>query len=184
MNEPLPSEKVTKRYLDSRENTGVESLSQFMDRKSMQWHERRHGLAQTFLDRFVRQNIAEIDEIPYEEHDIVLELPPVERAIYLELETHLQSLDMNNKNAMKSKKSTSGDRDERMQKILQESETAEEVSVHPRGRRDRKWKLHQCRILGVCRWVWVSTCCARSLSHFRVNLPTGLTQMLLTFQHV
>eukprot|EP00977_Amphora_coffeiformis_P014794 scaffold4223_cov189-Amphora_coffeaeformis.AAC.54 len=127
VNEPLPSEKVSKRYLDGQESTGAESLAQFLDRKSMQWHERRHSLAQTFLDRFVRQNIAEIDEIPYNEHDIVLELPPVERAIYLELSTHLESLDMNNKNAMKSKKSTSGDRDERMQKILQESATAEEA---------------------------------------------------------
>ena len=32
------------------------------------WHQRRHHLAQHFMDRFVRQNIAEIDEIVAEEH--------------------------------------------------------------------------------------------------------------------
>ena len=73
VNEPLPGEKVNKK----KEATGLENLSQFLEMKSSYWHERRHKLAQSFLDRFVRQNIAEIDEIPFVENDIVLRLPPV-----------------------------------------------------------------------------------------------------------
>ena len=127
MNEPLPSERLNKRWLEKKESSGLESLSMLLENKSIQWHERRHTLAQSFLDRFVRQNIAEIDEIPFVSKDIFLDLPPVERAIYLELETHLKSLDMNNKKALKSKKASSSDRASRIQKILQTSATAEEA---------------------------------------------------------
>lgn len=84
-------------------------------------------LGQGFLDRFVRQNIAEIDEIPFEEHECVVELPPAERAIYLELETHLTSVEMNSKSAQKSKRKSTGDRESRMQKILKESKSGEEA---------------------------------------------------------
>ena len=80
-----------------------------------------------FLDRFVRQNVAELDEIPFEEQECVVELPPAERAIYLELETYLNSLEMNGKSAQKSKRKSTGDRESRMQKVLQESDTAEEA---------------------------------------------------------
>jgi hypothetical protein len=127
VDEPLPGTKLKKTPAAGKERTGLESLSLYMDLKSMQWHERRHSLAQTFLDRFVRQNVAEIDEIPYEETEICIDLPPAERAIYLELETHLESLEMNNKQALKSKKKSKGDRESRMQKVLQESESAEEA---------------------------------------------------------
>ncbi|KAL7565128.1 hypothetical protein ACA910_021509 [Epithemia clementina (nom. ined.)] len=109
------------------ENTGLENLSQFLEVRSMQWHERRHRLVQSFMDRYVRQNVAEVNEIPSEEHVYRLNLPPAERAIYLELETHLKSLDMNSKNAQKSKNKSRGDRDSRMQKILRESQNAEEA---------------------------------------------------------
>jgi hypothetical protein len=34
--------------------------------------------------------VAEIDEIPWEEHLEKVTLPPAERAIYMELEHHLQ----------------------------------------------------------------------------------------------
>ena len=85
--------------------------------RSVYWHERRHLHAQKFLDKFVRQNIAEIDEIPYEEHEVYIELPPAERAIYLELETHLKSLEMNKQKAVKCKKNSKGDRDKRMQQV-------------------------------------------------------------------
>lgn len=54
------------------------------------WHQRRHLMAQAFLDRFVRQNIAEIDEIEQERTSVSVKLVPVERAIYLELDHHLQ----------------------------------------------------------------------------------------------
>lgn len=37
------------------------------------------ALAQSFLDRFVRQNVAEIDEIPSEEAIVVVDPTPIER---------------------------------------------------------------------------------------------------------
>lgn len=119
IDEVLPGVKLSKRLLADKESTGLESLSHFLESRSVQWHERRHLLAQQFLNRFVRQNIAEIDEIPFEEHEVVIELPPAERAIYLELETHLKSLEMNSKNAQRSKKNSTGDRESRMQQVLQ-----------------------------------------------------------------
>lgn len=123
----MPGVKLSKRLLVEKETTGLESLSHYLESRSIQWHERRHSLAQSFLNRFVRQNIAEIDEIPFQEHEVVLDLPPAERAIYLELETHLKSLEMNSKNAQKSKKKSTGDRESRMQLVLQESASAEEA---------------------------------------------------------
>jgi len=126
IDEPLPWIKLRK-YADNKEKSGLESLSQYMEIRSMQWHERRHKLAQAFLCRFVRQNVAEIDEIPFGETEVGVDLPPAERAIYLELETHLESLDMNNKQALRSRKKSTGDRESRMQQILRDSDSAEEA---------------------------------------------------------
>lgn len=64
------------------------------------------------------QNIAEIDEIPWETNETFCTLPAAERAIYLELEHHLQALDMNIKRGKKSE----GDRDKRLAKALGTSE--------------------------------------------------------------
>jgi len=72
-------------------------------------------------------SITQIDEIPFEEHECFVELPPAERAIYMELETHLESLEMNSKSAQRSKKQITGDRQNRMQKVLQESASGEEA---------------------------------------------------------
>jgi len=110
-----------------KDKTSTEKFSDMLDVKSTQWHMRRHDLSQVFLDRFVRQNIAEIDEIPQEEHINKVTLPPAERAIYLELETHLKSLEMNSQKAKKSKKSSKGDREKRMQQVLEDSADAEEA---------------------------------------------------------
>ena len=101
----------------NREKTASEKFAGLLEMRSVYWHERRHRHAQAFLDKFVRQNIAEIDEIPYQEHEIEIELPPAERAIYLELETHLKSLEMNKQKAVKCKKNSKGDRDKRMQQV-------------------------------------------------------------------
>ena len=101
----------------NREKTASEKFAGLLEMRSVYWHERRHQHAQRFLDKFVRQNIAEIDEIPYQEHEIDVELPPAERAIYLELETHLKSLEMNKQKAVKCKKNSKGDRDKRMQQV-------------------------------------------------------------------
>jgi len=47
--------------------SALEQLESFMERHSTSWHHRRHDKAQSFLDRFVRQNVAEIDEIAFED---------------------------------------------------------------------------------------------------------------------
>ncbi|KAI9342379.1 helicase-like transcription factor HLTF/DNA helicase RAD5, DEAD-box superfamily [Obelidium mucronatum] len=110
-----------------REATSVEQFHAFREIHTHEWHARRHGIAQGFLNQFVRQNIAEIDEIFAEEVLIRVELPPAERAIYLELEHHLQALDMNSKKAIKFKTGMDGDRDRRMVTALGASSTAEEA---------------------------------------------------------
>ena len=83
-------------------------------------------MAQAFLNKFVRQNYAEIDEIPYEEHIVPVQLPAAERAIYLELEHYLQALDYN---VQKSKAKVDNDRDRRQQEALGDSKTAEEALI-------------------------------------------------------
>ena len=125
VDEPLPGSKIGRDR--ASEKTGAECMSQFLEDHSMQWHQRRREKAQEFLTRFVRQNIAEIEDIPWEEKHILVNLPPVERAIYLELETHLKSLEMNAETAKMSKKNSQSDRERRMQQILQDSSSAEEA---------------------------------------------------------
>ena len=62
-----------------KDRTAAELMSEFMETKSLQWHERRREKAQEFLDVFVRQNVAEIDEIPSEEMEVMVDLSPLER---------------------------------------------------------------------------------------------------------
>ncbi|TFK64107.1 hypothetical protein BDN72DRAFT_963450 [Pluteus cervinus] len=106
-----------------REQTSVEKFHSFREVHSLEWHAHRHALGQGFLDRFVRQNIAEIDEIPWTEKHEYITLPAAERAIYLELEHHLRALDM----TIKRGKKTESDREKRLAQSLGESKTAEEA---------------------------------------------------------
>lgn len=76
------------------EVTKAEKFHAFRETHSAAWHRRRQDLAQEFLDDFVRQNIAEIEDIPTVEHIHTIRLPASEAAVYLELEHHLQALDM------------------------------------------------------------------------------------------
>ncbi|PBK69223.1 hypothetical protein ARMSODRAFT_913635 [Armillaria solidipes] len=106
-----------------REQTEVEKFHSFREVHSLEWHAHRHELGQAFLDQFVRQNIAEIDEIPWTEKVVDIILPAAERAIYLELEHHLRALDM----TIKRGKKTESDREKRLAKSLGESKSAEEA---------------------------------------------------------
>ncbi|KAI0061030.1 hypothetical protein BV25DRAFT_1870977 [Artomyces pyxidatus] len=106
-----------------REQTAVEKFHSFRETHSLDWHAHRHEIGQSFLDRFVRQNIAEIDEIPWEERIEKVVLPAAERAIYLELEHHLRALDM----TIKRGKKTESDREKRLAQSLGDSNTAEEA---------------------------------------------------------
>ena len=57
----LGSDEVPR--FNKSEITKVETFQFFKEKPTQHWHETRHKVAQGFLDRFVRQNIAEIDEI-------------------------------------------------------------------------------------------------------------------------
>ncbi|TFY81373.1 hypothetical protein EWM64_g2645 [Hericium alpestre] len=106
-----------------RDQTAAEHFHSFRETHSLDWHAHRHEVGQTFLNRFVRQNIAEIDEIPWEDKAQKVVLPAAERAIYLELEHHLRALDM----TIKRGKKNESDREKRLAKSLGESRTAEEA---------------------------------------------------------
>ncbi|KAJ8095250.1 hypothetical protein PM082_010473 [Marasmius tenuissimus] len=114
------SQEVKKRR---RERTDVEKFHSFREVHSLEWHAHRHEHGQKFLDTFVRQNIAEIDEIPWTEKHLEVVLPAAERAIYLELEHHLRALDMTIKRGRK----TESDREKRVTQALGESQSAEEA---------------------------------------------------------
>ncbi|THH14984.1 hypothetical protein EW146_g5422 [Bondarzewia mesenterica] len=106
-----------------RDQTAAEKFHSFRETHSLDWHAHRHQVGQTFLDRYVRQNVAEIDEIPWEEKIEKINLPAAERAIYLELEHHLRALDM----TIKRSKKTESDREKRLAQSLGDSKTAEEA---------------------------------------------------------
>ncbi|KAI0766086.1 hypothetical protein BC629DRAFT_1540090 [Irpex lacteus] len=106
-----------------REQTDVEKFHSFREVHSLEWHAHRHELGQAFLNQFVRQNIAEIDEIPCTHMIEKIVLPAAERAIYLELDHHLKALDM----TVKRGKKTESDREKRMALVLGESASAEEA---------------------------------------------------------
>ncbi|KAJ9242829.1 hypothetical protein DTO271D3_569 [Paecilomyces variotii] len=76
------------------ERSDAEQFLSFKTPHSQAWHDRRHEVAQRFLDCFMRQNIAEIDEIPWTEHFCVVKLSAAETVIYLELYMQLMSQDL------------------------------------------------------------------------------------------
>lgn len=78
----------------AKEQTQAEKFHAFREVHSQAWHRRRDDRAQEFLNTFVRQNIAEIDDIQTVEHIHNIKLPASEGAVYLELEHHLQALKM------------------------------------------------------------------------------------------
>lgn len=119
-----------------KERTTAETFHSFREMHSPAWHHRRQQVAQAFLDRFVRQNEAEIDEIPFEEVIKPVILPAAERAIYLELEHQIEALDMRHSrkifrapksSAKNVKKIEMNDRDARLLASLGQSASPEEA---------------------------------------------------------
>ncbi|KAH9913975.1 uncharacterized protein BXZ73DRAFT_92885 [Epithele typhae] len=98
-----------------REQTAVEKFHSFREVHSLEWHAHRVELGQKFLGQFVRQNIAEIDEISWSETIVKVYLPAAERAIYLELEHYLP------------REESESDREKRLSQALGDSSTAEEA---------------------------------------------------------
>jgi len=111
-----------------KEMTASERFQARIELRTSAWHARRHTVAQGFMDRYVRQNLAEIDEIICHEEVITVKLTPAERAVYLELDHHLQAMEMKTKKSTKSKSSTNaGDREARLREIVGASGSAEEA---------------------------------------------------------
>ena len=106
-----------------REMTEVETFHLYREKMSRSWELRRDRLAQTFLDKFARQNIAEIDEIEMRDVKEKVTLSPEERALYLELEQHVRTLDA------KVMKKGGGDRQARLAQALEGCGTPEEALV-------------------------------------------------------
>ncbi|KAL2829835.1 hypothetical protein BJY01DRAFT_261159 [Aspergillus pseudoustus] len=109
-----------------RQRSEAETFQSFQSTKSEAWHRRRHEVAQTFLDRFARRNVAEIDEIPSTEHIVLVEQSPAEKVVYLELYKQLMTY---NRQLRRSggRGRFGSDQADRLDEIIESSSTAEEA---------------------------------------------------------
>ncbi|GES66406.1 C-5 cytosine-specific DNA methylase [Aspergillus terreus] len=109
-----------------RQRSDAETFQSFRAPRSQAWHRNRHEVAQRFLNQFARRNIAEIDEIPFTEHVILVPQSPAETAIYLELYKQLMTC---NRQLRRSggRSRLSSDQVERLDEIIGSSSTAEEA---------------------------------------------------------
>lgn len=112
-----------------RGQTAAEAFHSFREVHTASWHAARYGVAQRFLDTFVRQNVAEIGEILSEERVVSITLPAAEHAIYLELDHHIHSLQGMTKKIMKSAKGSRGDRQLRLSDALGTSSDPREALI-------------------------------------------------------
>ncbi|RPA73956.1 hypothetical protein BJ508DRAFT_333534 [Ascobolus immersus RN42] len=115
-----------RKKLDSN-RTEAEKFQAMSESHSPEWHKRRFAVAQRFLDQFMRKNVPEIDEIPQSDFYTLLPLPPAERAVYLELEHHLEALEMTTRR--KGKKGTDSDRDKRLNDSMEKSSSGQEALI-------------------------------------------------------
>ncbi|TCD71750.1 hypothetical protein EIP91_005516 [Steccherinum ochraceum] len=156
-----------------REQTAVEKFHSFREVHSWEWHAHRNEVGQGFLDRFVRQNIAEIDEIPWTVKKVPVKLPAAERAIYLELEHHLRALDMTVKRGKKSE----SDREKRLAQALGDSSTAEEAllkrcSHFDLETSDKENAMKACEVIVKERTAQLDNCKKDLLKRFESALKT------------
>ncbi|ODM20657.1 hypothetical protein SI65_03710 [Aspergillus cristatus] len=103
----------------------AEAFQSFKAPYSKAWHRRRHEVAQSFLNRFARKNVAEIDEIPYTEHIVLIDQSPAERAIYLEL--YKQLMAQNRQLRRRNQGQFGNDQIERLDEIISNSSSPEEA---------------------------------------------------------
>lgn len=103
----------------------AEAFQSFKVPHSEEWHRRRHEVAQRFLDRFARKNVAEIDEIPCTEHIVLVNQSPAERAIYLEL--YKQLMAQNRQLRRRNQGRFGNDQIERLDEIIGSSSSPEEA---------------------------------------------------------
>ncbi|PWN24623.1 hypothetical protein BDZ90DRAFT_276289 [Jaminaea rosea] len=117
----------------NKARSNVERFRSFVEVHSPAWHHRRQRIGQSFLDRFVRQNVAEIDEIASIEVLKPIRMPAAERACYLELQHTIEALDLRHARSLfrgpaRAKVLASeNDRDHRLRTTLGESSSPEEA---------------------------------------------------------
>lgn len=110
------------------QRSDAETFQSFRAPRSEAWHRRRYGVAQKFLDRYARRNVAEIDEIPSSEHIVLVRQAPAEKAIYLEL--YKQLMTYNRQLRRSSNRGGFGsDQAERLDEIIASSSTTEEALI-------------------------------------------------------
>lgn len=107
----------------SQELSRLEQLETYLGRSSATMHRERRRRCQGFLADFVRQNVAELDEIPCSEEVYPMALGPVHAAVYTELEGLLQELETHKH---RSKKPVA-DREQRIREVLMDAGDATEA---------------------------------------------------------
>ncbi|KAL4785464.1 hypothetical protein BJX76DRAFT_356020 [Aspergillus varians] len=137
------------------QRSDAETFQSFKVPRSEAWHRRRHEIAQTFLDRFARRNVAEIDEIPSTEYIILVRQTPAEKAIYLEL--YKQLMTYNRQLRRSNSRGFASDQAERLDEIIASSSSTEEAllkrctSLALQGRWDDKGKPEVATCLSLIR---------------------------------
>ncbi|KAF3392836.1 hypothetical protein F1880_008744 [Penicillium rolfsii] len=76
-----------------RNQTALEAFEMHQPSRSMSWYENRRTYAQTFLNRFARQNRVNTSKLPMETHLVVSDLLPREETIYQALYSRLVAED-------------------------------------------------------------------------------------------
>ncbi|TKA80489.1 hypothetical protein B0A55_02324, partial [Friedmanniomyces simplex] len=104
--------------------TDFERFEAMRSLPSSAMHARLCEVHQLFLDTFVRRNLMDFAEMRYEDNLRPVTLDLDHRVMYTELSQHLNSLDMRIK---RGKKAQATDRDERLYRAVNTSETAEEA---------------------------------------------------------
>ncbi|KAJ5084094.1 C-5 cytosine methyltransferase [Penicillium alfredii] len=72
-----------------KNHTAVEAFQLFQPPHSNAWYDNRHRHAQSFLNRFARQNMAEIDHIPLDTHLVLSQMSSAEQKAYVMLYSRL-----------------------------------------------------------------------------------------------
>ncbi|KAE8383418.1 hypothetical protein BDV26DRAFT_287610 [Aspergillus bertholletiae] len=108
-----------------KQRSDAESFQALRAPRSEEWHRRRWGIAQKFLDEFTRKNVAEIDEIPSSEHIVLIQQSPAETAIYLELCKQLMTY--NRLGRRGGKKWIRSDQIDRLDEVIESSKSNEEA---------------------------------------------------------
>ncbi|KAK7561133.1 hypothetical protein IWX49DRAFT_131380 [Phyllosticta citricarpa] len=111
-----------------KEQTDFELFLSFRTKRSAAWHERRHLLAQDFLYKFARQNVAELQHIKCSVSLHPVWLRPHHMAAYQELAAQLDARDNNVKDAMPDRKDD-GHRFEQIRQSLVGQESSDDALV-------------------------------------------------------